>query len=149
MFEKIKTYQQKIVAEIHALQDVRVLGMLMFLVVALLISWSGIKVIETNYQLQKEIAQARQKREVGKLENRNLELENKYFETDEYLELEARKNFGLAAPGETVFVVPKQVAMKYVDESKLPASSDMDEASNKPTWQKNMQAWLGFLFNRS
>lgn len=149
MFEKIKTYQQKILAEIHALQDVRVLGMLMFLAVALLISWSGIKVIETNYRLQKEIAQAQQKNEVRKLENRNLELENKYFETDEYLELEARKNFGLAAPGETVLVVPKQVAMKYVDESKISDESTEEKADNRPAWQKNMQAWMKFLFNRS
>ena len=147
MLEKIKNYEQYLSAGIKALQDVRMLGLLMFLVVALLISWSGVKVIETNYGLQKDIARLRQETEVKKLENRNLELENQYFETDEYLELEARKNFGLAAPGETVLVVPKNVAMKHVvaepEEVKEPTKEP-----EKPKYQQNFDAWMDFFLHR-
>ena len=70
--------------------DVRKVGTLVFVVIALLITWSGVKVITTNYALQKDIAVMQQQNEVRRLQNQNLELENKFYETDEYLELEAR-----------------------------------------------------------
>ncbi len=149
MLEKIKTYQTKVIEEARVFQDVRALGIVMFLVIALLISWSGIKVIETNYGLQKEIAQAQQENEVRKLENRNLALENQYFETDEYLELEARKNFGLAAPGETVLVVPKQVALKNIISTEGTTTSGVKKEVPKPVWQQNIDDWASFLLNRS
>ena len=148
MIEKIKKYQSKIIQEARIFQDVRALGIAMFLVIALLISWSGVKVIETNYSLQKEIARMEQETEVRRLENRNLELENQYFETDEYLELEARKNFGLAAPGETVLVVPKSVALKnVVPEERLNIPGKTAE-KKKPKWQQNMDAWMDFLLHK-
>lgn len=149
MFEKIKTYQTKIVQEARVFQDVRALGIVTFLVIALLISWSGVKVIETNYGLQKEIARMQQETEVGRLENRNLELENQYFETDEYLELEARKNFGLAAPGETVVVVPKQVALKNTIPEAEVENTIAPKEQDEPRWQQNVDAWVNFLFHRT
>lgn len=147
MFDKIKNYEHHAVAVLKALQDVRTLGLLAFLVVALLISWSGVKVIETNYRLQKDIAKLEQENEVHKLENRNLELQNQYYNTDEYLELEARKNFGLAAPGETVLVVPKAVALKHV----APEPQEVKEPTkkpDKPKYQQNFDAWVDFLLHR-
>ena len=149
MFEKIKTYQTKVLEEARVFQDVRALGIVMFLVIALLISWSGIKVIETNYSLQKEIAQMQQENEVRRLENRNLALENQYFETDEYLELEARKNFGLASPGETVFVVPKQVALKNIVSTDTTTANGAKKQTKQPAWRQNFQAWTDFLLNRT
>jgi Septum formation initiator len=147
MIEKIKNYEHHLAVAFKSLQDVRTLGMLVFLVIALLISWSGIKVIETNYKLQKDIAQFKQENEVQELENRNLELENKYFETDEYLELEARKNFGLAAPGETVLVVPKKVALAHA----VPEPAELKEQGNEPKKskpQRNFDAWMDFFLHR-
>jgi cell division protein FtsB len=149
VIEKIKNYQSKILEEVRIFQDVRALGIAMFLVIALLISWSGVKVIETNYSLQKEIAQMEQETAVRRLENRNLELENQYFETDEYLELEARKNFGLAAPGETVLVVPKTVALKnVVPEENLTIPGKTAE-KKKHKWQQNVDAWMDFLLHKN
>jgi cell division protein FtsB len=147
MIEKIKKYEHYFMAGVKALQDVRTLGLLTFLVVALLISWSGIKVIETNYGLQKNIAKLQQQNEVDKLENRNLELKNQYYKTDEYLELEARKNFGMAAPGETVLVVPKEVAMKHVAPEPQ-AVKEPTKTASKPKYQQNFDAWMDFLFHR-
>ncbi len=149
MFGKIKTYQNKIIQEARVFQDVRALGIVMFLVIALLISWSGVKVIETNYRLQKEIARMQQETEVRRLENRNLALENQYFETDEYLELEARKNFGLAAPGETVLVVPKIVALKNVTIKDEADVSRTTQNKNQPKWQQNITAWFDFLLHKN
>lgn len=147
MIEKIKSYQHKLPVIIASLQDVRTLGLLAFLVVALMISWSGVKIIETNYRIQKDIASLQQQNAVRKLENRNLELKNQYFESEEYLELEARKNFGLAAPGEKVLVVPKNVALRYTTPEKNAVNTVSAEKKSKR--QQNFDAWLDFLLHRT
>ena len=125
-------------------KDVRLIGAVMFLVVALMITWSGVHVIETNYALQQDIALLQQQNEIQKLKNQNIALENKYLESDEYLELEARKNLGLAAPGETVWVVPKAVAMRYA----IPPLAEEKQARESKEPSSNFEAWMNFLFNR-
>ncbi|HZM64559.1 MAG TPA: septum formation initiator family protein, partial [Candidatus Saccharimonadales bacterium] len=113
MFTKIKIGYYRIKGIILQLRDVRVVGLLLFLIVVLMISWSGIKAIETNYQLQKEIAQLKDQTDLQQLVNENQRLENGYFDTPQYLELAAREDFGLAAPGESVVIVPKSVALAH------------------------------------
>jgi cell division protein FtsL len=98
---------------IYELQDIRVAGMVVFGIVVLLISWSGVKSIDTNYQLQKQISELKQENDVANLDNQNLQLQNQYYNSNQYLDLSARQNLGLAAPGETELIVPKDVALKY------------------------------------
>lgn len=148
MLEKIKTYYQNPIW--HNLRDVRVLGFLVFGVLVLLASWSGVRVIETNYELQKEIAQIDQQNQVKQLANSNLKLRNEYFNTDTYLELQARKAFGKGAPGETLLLVPKHVALKRAPE--LPEAKVEREVAarqdGRPTYRKNFDAWMEFIFHR-
>src|SRR5688500_1618074 len=94
-------------------RDVRAVGLVLFLVIVLLVSWSGVKVIDTNYRLQKDISRLEQQNQVKKLTNTNLKLQNEYYQTNQYLEIAARQDFGLAAPGETVLNVPEQVALAH------------------------------------
>lgn len=132
------------------LYDTRVLGLLGFGVVAILVSWSGIKSIQTNYELQKEISIQAQQNDVTKLENDNIKLRNEYYKTDEFLELAARRQFGLAAPGEKLYIVPKDVAMANV--AKIPdVTSEEAKAvvTNKPFYQKNIEAWFNFFLRKS
>lgn len=147
MVQKITRYLQIIWSFLLSLRDIRRLGMVLFLIVVLMITWSGVRVIETNYRLQRSIAQLEQENQVRELENKNLELENQYFESDEYLELEARKNFGLAAPGETVIVVPKRVALNHT----VPEPTEETPVSSEilPEWRQNVNAWLDFLLHRT
>lgn len=147
MIDKIKSYQHKIPGLLHELQDVRMLGLLAFLVLALMISWSGVKIIETNYKLQKNIATLSQQNDVRKLENRNLELQNQYYNTEEYLELEARKNFGLAAPGEKVIVVSHDAALRNTTPE--PAELAPKKTEKKSKQQQNFDAWMDFLLHRT
>lgn len=130
--------------------DVRVIGLLIFAVIVLLVTWSGMKVMQTNYELQKREAELRQKNEINKLENENLRLKNTYYETDHYLELTARRQFNKAAPGEKLYLVPESVAMsKTVDLPKTTAEEIEQQRANKPKYQQNFEAWLDFLFKRS
>ncbi|HSW79363.1 MAG TPA: septum formation initiator family protein [Candidatus Saccharimonadales bacterium] len=145
MLEKLKQYQN--IEYFEQFRDVRNAGLVVFVIIVLLISWSGVKAIQTNFELQKQISGLQQVNQVQQLENTNLKLQNEYLNTDQYLELTARQNFGLGAPGETELIVPKAVAMKYT--VKMPAPADEQKPSNKlPFYQKNFQAWMDFFLHR-
>src|SRR5665213_2340875 len=101
-----KSYKDKIIFYLHRLGDIRFAGQVIFVVIVLLISWSGVKSIQANYGLQKQISALKQQNALQKLQNDNLALQNQYYNSNQYLELSARQSFGLAAPGETEVVVP-------------------------------------------
>jgi len=147
MFDKIqKTYNSK---SARQLLDVRNLGLYVFGIVVLAIAWSGAKTVQNNYELQKKISALGQQNAVLSLENSNTYLQNQYYKTDQYLELSARQNLGLAAPGEQVMLVPRQTALKYVDPSLDQSSQKTQTAADtrsKPV--KNLEAWRDFLLGR-
>jgi cell division protein FtsB len=148
MLEKIKNYSKH--PYVQNFRDTRFLGFLVFGILALLASWSGVTVIETNYELQKQIAQLDQLNQVSQLANSNLKLTNEYYNTDTYLELQARKAFGKGAPGETLLLVPRDVALKHAKQ--LPDVSDTESeeapAAEATGAKANLDAWLDFLFHR-
>jgi cell division protein FtsB len=143
---QIKKYEDLVRTYVKRLNDVRFVGQVLFVIIVLLISWSGIKTIQTNYGLQKQISTLKQQNEVQKLQNDNLELQNQYFNTDQYLELSARQNFGLAAPGEKELIVPKEVAMAATVD--LPSDKAETAADKLPAYQRNFQSWVNFFMNR-
>ncbi len=145
--EKLRVYGDKLYQYILSLRDVRNVGTLAFLVLVFLVSWSGARAIQTNYGLQRQVYELQKKNDVHRLENANLSLTNDYYNTSQYLEVTARQTLGLAAPGETVLLVPKSVALAHtvtmpVDKT----ASEIEEA--KPFWQRNFDAWMDFFLNR-
>lgn len=143
----LHTYEQQAKEYMLSLRDVRNIGSLIFLALVLLISWSGVKAIQTNYALQQQVSRMQQENAVAKLKNTNQKLENEYYNTSQYLEVTARQNFGLIAPGETELLVSKQVAMAHT----VPLPSEQTSpkpAKSKPFWQQNFEAWMDFFFHR-
>src|SRR3990167_7869389 len=114
MIDKIKTYYNH--SFVQQFRDVRVLGFVVFGVLVLLVTWSGVSVIESNYELQKQVSKLQQQIDVAKLENSNLQLQNEYYNSAQYLELTARRQFSKGQPGEKLLLVPKSVALNYVAE---------------------------------
>jgi len=147
MIEKIKNLYQHPRAK--DFRDVRVFGLIVFGIIVLLVSWSGVRVIETNYSLQQQIARLEEENVLKELQNRNIKLENEYYKTDQYLELQARKNFGKAAPGETLVLVPEEIALNYVKKSQNKDGINEKQDPNKPFYQKNFEAWMQFIFNKN
>ena len=144
MFEKIKTTLKH--PYVQQLKDVRVIGLIVFCIIALLVSYNGLSAIQTNYVLQKQIAQLEQENKIRELENTNLKLRNQYYTTDQYLELQARRQFGKAAPGETVVLVPRHVALsRTVDEPEAQKQAE-DQKPRKPRYQQNFESWIDFFF---
>ena len=126
----------------------RNIGLYIFAVIVLAITWSGVKTLQINYELQKQISTLKQQNEVLKLQNDNTALQNQYYQTNQYLELAARQDFGLAAPGEKILLISKDVAMKYVDQNLSPQSISKNSANNRSRYTKNLQAWKDFLLGR-
>ena len=146
MFDKIKNYQTS--PMLKQLQDVRVIGLLIFVGVAVLVSWSTVTAIQTNYGLQKDISALQQENQVLELKNNNQALANQYYNTNQFLELAARRQFGKAAPGEKLLLVPKTVALKHTVD--LPASVTKTTVAPAHTsgTQRNFQAWMDFFQHR-
>lgn len=144
---KFEPYLAKGRAYILTLRDVRNVGVLVFTVILLLITWSGIKAIQTNYGLQKQIARLEQENDVRRLENANLAFQNQYYTTEQYKEVTARQNLGLGAPGETELLISKDLALAHT--VKQPGAAAIKESvPNQPFWQRNFQAWIDFFLHR-
>lgn len=144
MIDKIKKYYNH--TFIQQFKDVRFVGFVVFGILVLLVTWSGVSVIETNYELQKQVSKLEQQNQVAELENNNLKLQNEYYNSNQYLELTARRQFGKGEPGEKLLLVPKSVALQYSaeisEETKQAAATPVLE---KPWMQRNIEAWIGFF----
>ncbi len=148
MQTKLEPYAIAVRTYILSLRDIRNVGLLVFTVIVLLISWSGVKSIQTNYGLQKQISQLQQQNDVQKLKNTNLAFQNQYLGTSQYLEVMARQNLGLLTSGETELLISKDVALAHT--VKQPEVVIVSPAVPKRSfWRHNFQEWINFFLHRS
>lgn len=104
--------------------------------------WGSLQVMQRNFALQKEVDQKQRLLELTQLQKDSLQLQQRYYQTDEYKELAARETLGLVMPGEKLIILPANTQ----------AVIDADKAASQqttPTPQQtttNMEQWLNFLF---
>jgi cell division protein FtsB len=146
MLDKIKNYQNS--SQFKQLQDVRVIGLLAFAGLALLVSWSTISAIQTNYGLQKQITAIQQQNKVLELQNNNQALSNQFYNTNQFLELAVRRQFGKAAPGEKLILVPKTVALAHTTETPNAGTKLAVVTTHSSTAQHNFRSWMDFFQHR-
>lgn len=145
MFAKIKKISLS--DYIKFFSDIRNVGMVIFAIIVILVTWSGVKVVQTNYNLQKQISVMKQQNDLKKIDNSNIALRNKYFETDQYLELAARKQYNKALPGETLVIVPRSIAMSHsVEPLNIESKQAVDAQDGGSKIERNFNSWLEFLF---
>lgn len=142
MIEKIKNNRY-----LKLFFDGRNLGIYAIAIIALSVAWSSVKIIEKNYQLEKQISQMQQEVDILEQETKNQKLKNQYFRTDAYLELAARKYFGKSLAGEKLILVPRDVAAKYIPDVKT-VTANQDKKSDMPKFVENWQNWLNFFLHR-
>ena len=147
MLNKIQKYISETIFK--SLQDVRVLGLVVFGVIVLLVTWSGVGSVETNYNLQKQITQLQQENDLANLQNKNLQLQNQYYNTNEYIELQARQLLGKGASGEKLVLVPKTVAIANTVNIPEDKTISVTPPPLKPKYQSNFEAWMNFFFHRN
>ncbi|HUD10723.1 MAG TPA: septum formation initiator family protein [Candidatus Saccharimonadales bacterium] len=146
MLNRIKTRINRIPWQ--SLSDLRTIGLLIFLIIVLLVSWSGVKAIQSNYNLQKQIAVIQQQNSLQQLKNSNLNLQNGYYNTNQYLELMARQEFGLGQSGETELLVPKNVALAHLVPIISPTQSSFKANVHQSRYESNFEAWMDFFLHR-
>jgi len=113
--------------------------------IALLIGFGwvlgSIGVMQRNYDLQKDVNYKKRELQFAELETARLQLENRYYKTNEYQELAVRKNLGLVMPGERVLILPANSAsVKAADKANQTTVEVQQEK------QSNYQQWMDFLF---
>lgn len=100
-------------------------------------TWTTVGAISKNHGLEQKINDARLEADVLELQNENLRLEQAYFQTDEYLELQARRLLNKALPGEHLVILPKTT----IEENPVVEDETTPERSN-------FEQWMEFLFGR-
>lgn len=119
------------------------------LVVALMIAagwvWGSLNMMSRNYQLQRELSDKKRQLAKTQIDVDNKRLEQKYFKTDEFLELSARQSLNLVRPGEKVLVLqaPSAELQQKIDTENTPTKPNNDLKDS------NLDQWINFLFGGS
>jgi cell division protein FtsB len=148
METKIHHYTSTLYQFVDRFRDVRFAGQIVFVGLVLLISWSGVKAIQANYGLEKQVVSLSQQINIQKLENENQQLQNNYYRSSQYLELSARQNFGLADAGEQELLVPQNVALSFTSKVPVTATKVGVSAVKQSKSQLNFETWVNFFLHR-
>ena len=109
-------------------------------VLIIYVAVATLNVIARNYQLQQQVDQLEQENEIIALENQQLEYQIMYYQTEAFVEKEARAKLNLQEPGERVIVFPDLVPERQRPPEPEPEPEFAEEAAN------NFSEWAYFLF---
>src|SRR5215212_185850 len=101
--------------------------------------WGTVQAIEKNFVLAQQKEDLVQQISLHQLENQNLQYQQAYYHSAEFLDLNARERFDKAAPGEKEIILPPNTV------ASPPAKTT---AAAPVTQQGNLQQWLYFLFGQ-
>ena len=144
-FDKIIT---RLRSRLHTrgFDDPRLLGLVVLAAIGISVVWNGARVVQQNYGLLQRIAVLEEENRVLEIQNRNKEIQNEYYQSPEYAELKARRVNGKAANGERVYIITRENALNGLKTpEEIPEEVIVDE---KPTYQKNFEAWIDFFFSK-
>ena len=99
--------------------------------------WGTISAIEKNFLLQQEAENLQQQVALQQLKNQNLTYQQHYYQSAEFLDLQAREHFNLASPGESVIILPANTVSSKPKAT--PVQTPVPQRSN-------FEQWLYFFF---
>lgn len=112
------------------------------IVLALLVAlgwiWGTVQTLQKNFAYQQEVDILSETVELEELRNQNLQFEQQYYRSAEFLELSARQRLGKANPGEKLIILPDSRGI--VDASSVPDQSPSSRQAS------NLAQWLEFFF---
>ncbi|HSE29192.1 MAG TPA: hypothetical protein VLA77_01235 [Candidatus Saccharimonadales bacterium] len=100
--------------------------------------WNTIEAIQRNFELQQQVDSLKQEIAVFELQNKTIDFQNKYYQSDEYLELSARERLNKAAKDEKLLILPPNTAKQ--------TSQEPVTTQTPITSRSNFDQWLYFLF---
>ena len=101
--------------------------------------WGAIGMMQRNYGLQRDVDAQKRQVQVLELEIATKQYEQNYYKSDEYKDLAARTNLGLASPGEKVIILPPNSLAAQRQETVTVNAAKVET-------QSNLEQWLSFLF---
>lgn len=111
--------------------------------VAFLISmgwvWGTVQTLQKNFTYQQQVDSLTQNVELEKLRNQNLQFQQQYYRSDEFLELSARQRLGKANPGEKLIILPDS---RNITDKVAPTTSQQPAAVKA----SNLSQWTRFFF---
>ncbi len=113
-------------------------------VIAVSWTWASVQAVQRNYQLQREVNDKKRQAQLIKLQTENLQFEQHYYQSKEYLTLEAKRRLGLVEPGEKVLILPPN-SPSVIARDKADEKAQKITASQAPP-PAPLQQWLDFLF---
>lgn len=141
-----KTDLQKIIYRIrHRYLTFNNMVIFVAFLVALGWLWGSLQVMQRNYILQREVDYKRRELAVTQLQKDTLELQKRFYQTNEYKELAARESLGLVMPGERVLILPaNSEVVKQADKDSI--GSAASDTSIVAVESSNIEQWMNFLF---
>lgn len=116
-------------------------ALVLALLIALSWSWGTVSTLQKNFQLQQEVDALQQEVELAQLQNQNLQFQQNYLRSNEFLEITAREKLGKAAKGEKLVILPDSSGVKdQATVAKTPAKTA--EKSG------NFSQWMRFFFGQ-
>lgn len=120
------------------------------LVIALVIAaswaWSSVEAVQRNYELQRQVDDKKRQLQLTRLQAENLQFEQNYYKSGEYLTLEAKRRLGLAEPGEKLLILPPNSSTAVAGD-KAETSADAAIPANQTSPPPPFQQWMDFLFS--
>ena len=139
MLEKVNTFFRRI--RFFAKKDIFTLNnIVLFVAIVLCLVWTcgAIDSMSRNWQLEEKLKTRKLEAAKLKVEVETLELEQEYYQTDEYKELMARIKSNKMLPDETMVILPKN--------SESAINRHSESAQEMTTPRSNFSQWLDFLF---
>ncbi|MCQ2571120.1 MAG: septum formation initiator family protein [Candidatus Saccharibacteria bacterium] len=109
------------------------------IILGLVFSYNAITATTRNWQLEQKLKERTLESAKLGIEVETLELQKQYFNTDEYLEIMARKKQNKMLPGETMVILPNNS-----EKAKEKYNNIDSETTQK---RSNFEEWLDFLFS--
>lgn len=106
-------------------------------------AWSSVQAVQRNYQLQREVDDKKRQATLVQLQTENLQFEQRYYKSSEYLTLEAKRRLGLAEPGEKVLILPPNSAAIIAQDKAEETTGSMLPVRTTPP--SPLQQWIDFL----
>ena len=116
-------------------------NVVLFIAIFLCLMWTyrSIEAMSRNWELSERLNTERRSLELIKIETQMAELENEYYQTNEYQELLARKLAGKQLPGEHMVYLPENSETAVNKHKKEPVEIAEKEHTN-------FEKWMLYLF---
>ena len=102
-------------------------------------TWGAISAMSRNWELEQRLVARRQELTLLQLEIESLELENRYYASEEYQEIAARSKQNKKVEGESVVYLPDNSDLAKHKHEEVA----VEEVTEEPS---NLDQWLSFLF---